>query len=141
MNRSLNLNEKQFRSWSDETSIRRGQNESRHASCRIHHPDVHANSKQFLVGENVRPMGERSHQAPLPCIPSPKLHLYIRGENRVGIPQHLMHWATSRNQPLAGKLSQRIFPGGHGYGYNSNKVRLLIFEAEGNYALELIDVD
>ena len=69
-------------------SIRRGQNELTDRECRIHHPDVHANSEHLQVGGNVRPMGERSHQAPLPCFPSPKLHLYIRGENHVGIPQH-----------------------------------------------------
>ena len=62
MNLSLNPNEKAFRRRSGEISIRRGQGELKDNERRVHLPDVHANCEQLLVGENVRPMGGRSHQ-------------------------------------------------------------------------------
>ena len=43
------------------TSIRRGQSEQIDSERRVHHPDVHANSKQLLERENVRPTGEQFH--------------------------------------------------------------------------------
>ena len=120
-------------------SKRREQNESRNTSCRVHHPDVHAKSEHLLVGESVRPTGEQTHQSPLPYIPSPKLHLYIGGEKCVGIPQHLMHHATSRNQSLAGELSERNFPNGHTYVFGATKSSSSSYELKYLMALYLID--
>jgi hypothetical protein len=118
--------------------LRRGQSEQIDSERRVHHPDVHANSKQSLERENVRPTGEQFHQSPLPFIPSPKLHLYIWGENRVGIPQHSMHWATSHNQSLPGELSGRNFSSGHVHVYGATKSSSSRFELKYLLALCLI---